>query len=64
MFASHASWRTVGLAPDMERFYRFVIAAHRNGEGDIALDEFLEIVNDTVPNTGDVPDKTMSNRKN
>lgn len=40
-FASHLNWATLGRPEDMERFWDFVIAAYRNNDPDIALDDFL-----------------------
>jgi len=46
-FAAHANWGTVGHPSDMERFWDFVISAYRNGEHNISLDEFLDVVGHT-----------------
>jgi len=43
-FSSHANWRTVGLPSDMERFLDFITEAYRNGEYEISLDEFLDVI--------------------
>jgi len=56
-FAERANWSTVGLPDDMGRFRDFIISAFKNGEYDISLDEFLDIVGDNENSVLDMKSK-------
>lgn len=62
-FAAHAHWGTAGLPDDMKRFWDFVISAYRNGEYNISLDEFLDIVNAPTRGKETTDDIKFSDRK-
>jgi hypothetical protein len=47
-FIQNANWKMIGLSPDMERFWDFVISAYRNDEHDISQDEFLDVISASV----------------
>lgn len=46
-FAKHLHWNELGHPGDMDAFWDVVIAAYRNEETDISLDDFLEVMKTT-----------------
>ena len=53
-FAEHANWNTPDLPQDDKKFFDFVIFAYKNGEQNISLDEFLDVINTKIPPTEDL----------
>ena len=43
-FAAHVRWGALGHPDDTERFWDFVISAYRNGDHQISMDEFLNVI--------------------
>jgi hypothetical protein len=58
-FASKINWGVVGHPEDMERFFKFVIAAYKTGERDISLDEFVDVFKSKAPHEID-PKKRLN----
>jgi hypothetical protein len=48
-FATKANWSMPGNTGDVDRFWDFVIAAYKNGEYEIELDEFMAVLNQAQP---------------
>lgn len=48
-WAKQANFKTMGLAPDLERFFDFVIEAYKNGDTDIQSDDFIQAINAVRP---------------
>lgn len=56
-FAGVTNWNDVVFQGDPEKFWDFVIFAYKNGDRDISLDEFLDVINANINRA--IPEEEM-----